>query len=510
MANQLKMATINTIQSLAARGWSQRRIARELDIDRGTVATHLKKHRPDDSNPAISTAGENPKPAISTAGRQSLCVEFSSIIEEKFDAGLQAQRIYQDLVADHRFAGSYESVKRFVCKLRERDPKRIFRIECEPGEEAQIDFGLGAPIIDEHGKRRRSWVLRVILSFSRKAYSEAVFQQNTESFIRCLENAFRHFGGVPAILNPDNLKAAVSRADWHDPELNPKIESFCRHYGTTMMPSRPYRPNEKGKVESGVKYVKSNALKARTFASLSEQNLFLRHWESQVADRRIHGTTRQQVQTRFERIEKAALKPLPPALFPSYSEAPRKVHRDSYVEVAKAYYEVPVEFIGRPVWARWDGRCVRIFDKNMRQIACHTRLEPGRFSACLGCAGSRESIEKTLARQQHRAANIGPHCGQWARQLAEQRGPRAIRPLMGLIKLHNKHRRADLDAACKAALSRQSWRLRDIETQLEERSTQTTIDFRDEHELIRSMSTYGEIAGNPFTDEPTKQHVSRK
>ena len=85
----------------------------------------------------------------------------------------------------------------------------------------QVDFGLGAMIQEEGARARRSWVFRVVLSYSRKGYSEAVFRQDTESFLRCMENAVRHFGGVPLVLNIDNLKAAVLRADWFDPELNP-------------------------------------------------------------------------------------------------------------------------------------------------------------------------------------------------------------------------------------------------------------------------------------------------
>ena len=90
-------------------------------------------------------------------------------------------------------------------------------METEPGEEAQVDFGSGALVRMADGKIRRPWIFRIVLSYSRKAYSEAVWQQSTESFIQCLENAFRHFGGVPKRLVIDNLKAAVARADWYDP-----------------------------------------------------------------------------------------------------------------------------------------------------------------------------------------------------------------------------------------------------------------------------------------------------
>jgi hypothetical protein len=164
-----------------------------------------------------------------------------------------------------------------------------------PGEEAQVDFGTGIPIIDSEGRRRKTHVIRVVLSYSRKAYSEVVYRQTTDNFIACLENAFRHFGGVPKTLVPDNLKAAVLEADWYDPELNPKLQSFCEHYGTVLLPTKPRTPRHKGKVERGVDYVQENALKGRRFETLEKQNEHLQRWEATVADTRIHGTTKRQV-----------------------------------------------------------------------------------------------------------------------------------------------------------------------------------------------------------------------
>ena len=189
--------------------------------------------------------------AVSIAGRygrKSWCEPFAETIGSKIEAGLSAQRIYQDLVEEKGFAGSYQSVGRFVRRLKQRQPQRVWRMEGEPGEEMQVDFGLGAPIEkDGGGKTRRSWVLRAVLSYSRKAYSEAVMRQDTESLLRCLENALRHFGGVPLLLNVDNLKAAVLKADWFDPQINPKLADFCRHYSIHVMPCRPRMPQHKGK-----------------------------------------------------------------------------------------------------------------------------------------------------------------------------------------------------------------------------------------------------------------------
>jgi transposase len=291
MPNQLKVAMIETILSLRQRGWSKRRIARELGIDRETVARHLRlaasdpnpAHAPigsdlsgSDSKPAhapigsdLSGSDSNPahapigSPITSDAasetaasvadhragtqttpriGRPSDSEPWRDAIRAKLDRGLSAQRIYQDLVAESGFTGSYYSVRRFVRRLEARHELPFRRLECGPGEEAQVDFGTGAPLMGPDGKRRRTHVFRIVLSHSRKAYSEVVLRQSTDDFIGALENAFWHFGGVPQRLILDNLRAAVTRADWFDPELNPQVRSFAAHYGVTLLPTRPYTP----------------------------------------------------------------------------------------------------------------------------------------------------------------------------------------------------------------------------------------------------------------------------
>ena len=378
MANVLKMADQSAIIGLWRRGWSGRRIARETGVHRDTVGRYIRLARDggqpgepvsNDSNPAISTPG---------SGRRSWCEPYREIIEAKLATGLTAQRIWQDLGEDG-FEGGYQSVKRFCRRLKAANPLPFRRMECEPGAEAQVDFGTGAPVIDAEGKRRRTHVFRITLSHSRKAYSEVVFHQTTDDFIRCLENAFWHFGGIPKTLVIDNLKAAVTKADWFDPELNHKIRSFAEHYDTVILPTKPRTPRHKGKVERNVGYVQSNALKGKKFDRLADQNRYLLEWEARIADTRIHGTTRQQVKKAFEDVERPALLPLPVERFPFFHESERKVHRDGHVEVDKAYYSVPPEYLGRRVWARWDGRLVRIFNHRFEQIAVHLRREPGRL-----------------------------------------------------------------------------------------------------------------------------------
>jgi len=507
MANQLKMAMVNTISALKERGWSHRRIARELGINRETVAKYVKLWQ---SNPKPATnahtGSEDSKPAKAPtgsvsqsdqkAGPKSQCAPFRKVIEEKLEKGLSSQRIYQDLRDEYGFNGSYYSVRRFVKRLRDDKPIPFRRMECMPGEEAQIDFGSGAPIVRADNTRKHPHVFRIVLSFSRKAYSETVYRQTTDDFLHCLENSFWHFGGIPKTLVIDNLKAAVKKADWYDPDIHPKIQSFCEHYGTVILPTKPYTPRHKGKIERGIGYVKDNALKGRTFSSLAEQNQYLLNWETRIADTRIHGTTRKQVGKLFREEEKTALLPLPADRFPCFTEAKRSVHRDGHIEVQKGYYSVPPEYTGREVWARWDGHLVRIFNCRMEQIAVYVQGEPGQFQTQQKHTHSqkRSKIEKGTVWLLKRASLIGTNADKWAQAMLKARGVPGIRVLVGLLNLVNHHDYEAIDKACEIALTHDAFRLKTIR-QLIQRGgcKQEQLEFIDEHPIIRDMSDYEEI-----------------
>jgi transposase len=606
MARLLKMATIQAIQGLHERQWSNRRIARELEVDRGTVAKYVRAGpcapKPAKapigsevvgarategeeralaagaasegpgiegspaapfvdaavgvSEPAKAPLGSDSKPAKAPTGSEgafddpaltqallgsdskpvqapigseplsgtdylvetplgsedgdeaqaagislgkecgrSACEPYREVILEKLELGLSAQRIYQDLVPEG-FDHQYHSVRRFVARLRGRSPLPFRRLECEAGEEAQVDFGTGAWIELPNGKRRRSHVFRIVLSYSRKGYSEAVHRQSTEDFIRSLENAFWHFGGVPKVLVIDNLKAAVKHADWYDPELVPKLQSFCEHYGVVILPTRPRTPRHKGKIESGVDYVQENALRGHRFTTLEGENQHLLQWETTVADTRIHGTIRKQVGKLFGEVERAALQPLPLERFPFFHEGERTVHRDGHVEVAKAYYSVLPEYLGRPVWVRWDLRLVRIFNSRMEQIAVHVRQEPGRFSTQGQhiAPEKRSGVERGAVWYLSRARLIGQHTARWAEAMIQTRGIEGVRVLQGLWALTKRHDAEAIERACEVAFSHDAYRLRTLRELLKrDGPKQETFAFLDEHPIIRPLSDYGKL-----------------
>ncbi len=529
MSNHLAMDKVHAVQQLSQAGWSQRRIAEAVGVDRKTIRRLLRQGTSKGTSPASEaptgplTAGDLSKgttPAgqaptgpqttaeettesstsavasTAAASSRSSCQAFHEAIVASLEQRLTAKRIYQDLVVEHGFTGSYWAVNRYVKCLEKKDHLPFRRLETPPGYEAQIDFGKGAPYLDSSGKKRRSHVLRFVLSFSRKAYSEAVPRQTTECFLTALENAFSALGGVPQTLVVDNLKAAVLKADWFDPELNPKVLDFCRHYHTAMLPTKPRMPRHKGKVERGVGYVQDNGLKGRVFDSLAQQNEYLVHWERTVADTRIHGTTKQHVGKLFQEVERPALQPLPSERFPRYQEAQRKVARDGHIEVAKSYYSMPPEYHTHVVWARWDSRTVRVFNKKFEQVAFHPRIEPGKYSTHPQHIASQKinGVERGIAYHLRKISCLGPHATRWSQAMLEQRGIPGARVLQGVLSLTRKYPSDEIEAACETAWRHQVFHLKSLKRLIGKQvPQQQLIEFTEDHWLIRSPQEYAQF-----------------
>lgn len=499
------------IKQLFEQGWSQRRISKELGFNRRTVSKYIKA---DDFKCTIPNTGSGSGKCTNTntgseknnsvhLGRRSSCDSFWETIKEKHLLGLNGQRIYQDLVSDYGYTGSSQAVRRYIRKHKETKELPYRVMHSLPGEEAQVDFGQGAPVLEENGRKKKPHLFRIVLCNSRKAYSEVVATQSSENFLRALENSFRYFGGVPKTLVTDNLKAAVIKADWYDPEINPKLRSFAEHYGVVVLPTKPYTPEHKGKIENGIKYCQDNALKGRVFKSLQEQNIFLRDWEKNIADKRIHGTTQIQVQKAFEENKKSALQPLPVDLFPCFTEKERKVQRHGHVEVNRSFYSVPPEYLGLYVWVRHDLRTVKVYNQKMDQIAIHAILPKGKYSTQHQHISKKKinAGEYGSAWLLKKLSKIGDECAIWGEVMLLNRGIEGIRVMQGLLSLSKKHSDEALRKASLTAIKNECFYLKDFKALLNSQEEQPDLGFTDIHPYIRKMGSYAQFADFIFDDD---------
>lgn len=516
MPNYLKMPKKSQVLALLELGWSYRRIEAETGVRRETVSGYDRRRRSnaaktfpgsdasppsetpklppgDDSNPAKTFAGSDANPAKAFPGSpprpRFAAAVYRTAIAEKLDAGLSLQRIWQDLVEEYGYGASYESVKRFVRTIA---PTRraVGAFHCAPGAEGQIDFFRGAPTLDTAtGEWRRPWVFRMTLGHSRHGYEEAVWDQKLETFLRLHERAFRDLGGVPRVIRHDNLKAAVVRACFYDPDSHDVYLAFAAHWGFTSLPTQPRTPQENGKQERSGGYVKSNALKGRRFDSLDAQNAFLRHWNRTIARLRIHGTTRRQVWTHFVEVEQPVLQPLAPAAFPYFSSGERTVHTDGHVEVGGAFYPVPLALLGQKVRVRWDAHLIRVFTGDTL-VAVHARVRDGLYAPRAGDAEASTRQQAFVDRLVGQCERVGPALKQWADAALAARGVRAIRLIQGVLGLTRKHPRERVLVAIAEAHARQHFRYQTIRQLVERTPARPVPTLRADDPAIRPMTQY--------------------
>ena len=516
MPNYLKMPKKSQVLALLELGWSYRRIEAETGVRRETVSRYDEARQsnaaktfpgsvpsrpsesPDlqlgedskatktfagsESNPAKTFAGSTPRPRFAAA-------IYRTAISEKLDAGLSLQRIWQDLVEEYGYGASYESVKRFVRTIA---PKRraVGVFHCAPGAEAQVDFFRGAPTLDTAtGEWRRPWVFRMTLGHSRHGYEEAVWDQKLETFLRLHERAFRDIGGVPRVVRHDNLKSAVVRACFYDPDSHDVYLAFAKHWGFTPLPTQPRTPQENGKQERSGGYVKDNALKGRRFDTLDAQNTFLRHWNRTIARLRIHGTTRRQVWTHFVEVEQPALQPLAAEAFPVFTSSERTVHADGHVEVGGAFYPVPLALLGQDVRVRWDAHLVRVFTGDML-VAVHARVREGVYAPRAGEAEASTRQQAFVDRLVGQCERVGPALKQWADAALAARGVRAIRLIQGVLGLTRKHPRERVLVAIAEAHARQHFRYQTIRQLVERTPARPRPTLRTDDPAIRPMTQY--------------------
>jgi len=444
-------------------GSSDRQIERDMKVDRRTAKRYrewaeaqglLAGSLP--SLEELQVIADQTLPKQTPPQNVSSVEPYREIVEQLVKENVEVAAIKCRL-QEHGFAGSYAAVYRFVRRIKPRTPKATVRVERKPGEEAQVDFGYARQMIDpDSDKLRRTWAFVMTLSWSRHQYVEFVFDQKVATWLRLHRNAFAFFGGVPKRVVIDNLKAAVVKAVWDNPEIQQSYRDCAAHYGFLIAPCRPRTPQHKGKVEQGgVHYVKRNFLGGREPTTITQANRDVITWCNTTAGLRDHGTTKEKPLLRFQETERDRLQPLPETPYDMAIWKKVKLGRDCYVNFDNAYYSAPHRLIEQEVWVCGGIQFVRIYTLDRELLATHDRAQhPGERKTHLDhlppelVPGLTRNREDCLAS----AEQVGIATLQMAQTLLDDPIVDRLHTVGRLLNLRHKFDDQRLEAACQRAL----------------------------------------------------------
>lgn len=353
---------VRSMRELAAKGWGAKAIAKELEIARNTVRRYLR----------LGSAAElQVRPEA-----RCLDDEARARAVQLFDSTAEGNAVVvRDLLSEQGVHASVRTVQRAVAERRREiraAAVATVRFETKPGQQMQIDFG--EKLLRIGDAMVRVFLLVAVLSYSRRIFVKAFLNQRGDDWREGVAAAFRHFGGVPRFVLGDNAKALVVARDRaaQTVTFHPAYLAFCRDWDVEPRACRPYRARTKGKVESGVKYVKRNALAGRAFPTFSALEEHLLRWTFE-ADGREHGTTHQLPILRFERDEQCALRALPALPLPTRQQRlRRRVSNDALVDVDSVRYSVPHKLARAHVEVLVGDETVSVFH-GTELVATHSR-----------------------------------------------------------------------------------------------------------------------------------------
>lgn len=335
---------------------SMRRIAKVMHLDRKTVAR------------AIRMEVYHGRKNVRRCSKLDPYEKDISELLEKYNL-LSAERIYEE-IKKKGYSGKISILRDYLSRIRDSKKEAYLRIETLPGEQAQVDWlDSGSIKIGEHYRKLSCFVM--VLSYSRLMYIEFTLSQRLESFIQCHINAFRFFKGIPKKILYDNLKSVVLVRFGREIKFNPKFEAFRGYYMFEAILCNPYSGHEKGKVESGIKYVKHNFLTGRTFKSfigLKEQSM---EWLRETANIRIHGTTHKRPIDLYKE-EKDKLMALPDKDYDTKIVIPTKSTKDCRVRFDSNTYSVPFQYACKVLTLKATDKEVMVYNDG-KLIAHHKR-----------------------------------------------------------------------------------------------------------------------------------------
>jgi transposase/5S rRNA maturation endonuclease (ribonuclease M5) len=510
--NVLKPSLQTTIETLLNRGTSQREIERKTGINRRTIRRYAGLYKPivpgeaDNSKyptfPEVATGSDQNTPPRPPAFQtkipkqiRSACETHRKWIEEQVRLGRNAMAIYQDLEERFSFTHRYNSVKRFVRLLKRKDPEQYDRLEFLMAEEAQVDYGQGAPTLHNNGKYRRPRLFIMTLKYSGRAFRKVVWNSSKETWCRLHEEAFRYFSGCPQYVTLDNLKEGVIKPDIYEPDLNPLYAAMLNHYDVVADPARVGDPDRKGTVENAINYTQNTALKGRKFESIETQNEWLMHWEDRWASLRIHGRIKRQVEELFQE-EKPYLQPLPLESFRYFKQEIRTVYDDGTIQVGNSYYAANPAPLYSKVPIRIYDHQIEILDPLQMEVIRRHPVSRRPGSLMMNPADRIFNPSRETDRLLAQAECIGPHtfdlCETWFKEEGRS-GQRRMYALVNLVRHYEAcHVEKAADIAKRNGLTSSKAVRRIVESLAVEEQKQKTepIGLTQAHALIRPGEDY--------------------
>ena len=337
----------------------------------------------------------------------------------------------------------------------------VMRQEHRAGEKLFVDYaGQTIPVYDLHtNQMREAQIFVAVLGASNYTYAEATWTQSLPDWIGSHSRAFAFFGGVPKVVVPDNLKSAVSKASFYDPDINPTYLDLVNHYGTVVIPARVRRPKDKAKVETGVQIVERwilARLRNRQFFSLRQLNQAIAKLLEDLNNKpfqKLPGSRK----SAFESMDRPALNPLPsqPYQFAEWKKA--TVNVDYHIEVHRHYYSVPHTLIKKKIDVRITTNTIECFYKSKR-VASHIRSHhKGRHSTVKEHMpkSHQKWAEWTPDRFIRWAGKIGPHTQSLIENVLNSRAhpQQGFRSCLGILRLAKSYGDDRLEAACRRAVA---------------------------------------------------------
>jgi transposase len=378
------------------------------------------------------------------------------------------------------------------------------RQDHKAGEKLFVDYaGQTVPIIDgKTGEVKEAEVFVAVLGASNYTYAEATCDQSLGNWISSHIRAFEHFGGVPGIVVPDNLKSGVTRACRYEPDLNPTYNDMAVHYGTAVIPARVRTPRDKAKVEVGVQIVERwilAALRNRTFFSLAELNAAIKELLERLNNRPFKklGGTRA---SWFESIDRPALKPLPESRYEYAEWKKARVNIDYHVELDGHYYSVPYQLVREKVEIRHTASTVEVLFRGKRVASHRKDGRRGRHTTCKEHMprSHQRHLEWTPSRIVRWASTVGKSCSHVVETVMETRRhpEQGFRSCLGILRLEKRYSKERLEAACRRAVAIGSCSYRSVKSILEKELDRQPLPNTGPdpepivHENIRGRSYY--------------------